>query len=378
MLTEIRLETKLSGGVIMSAEAQTKLVHRDNNFDFLRVTAALLVIYGHSQALLGIPYSRLWGTPISAMGVVIFFALSGYLVTESWQRDPRLRHFFLKRSLRIFPGLIVCVIATACLLGPSVTRLSLSDYFSNPHFARYFTNIVLWTRYNLPAVFENNVYKHAVNGSLWSLPAEFFCYIAVGAMGLGHRRLHPVVVSAAALAVCLTGGYLMLAYHGPQIVFYATDVAQATSVMPFFMVGAVYCALKDRIPFRLDLALVLAFSLFAIEGLGLGLALLALSWVVIPYMVLAFGTQSTPVLRRFGRFGDLSYGLYLYSFPIQQLLVYVNKTAITPGSLTISTTLLAGTCAFASWHLIEKNALRLKPSSKPVLTLVADRSNKAA
>ena len=83
--------------------------HRENNFDFVRCLAAFLVIWGHSAALLELPVTSMWGVSISEIGVMIFFSVSGYLITESWQRDPRLLPFFLKRGLRIFPALIGCV-----------------------------------------------------------------------------------------------------------------------------------------------------------------------------------------------------------------------------------------------------------------------------
>ena len=105
---------------------------------------------------------------ILTVGVMIFFSISGYLITESWQWNPKLVAFFVKRALRIFPALIVCVSVTACIIGAAATNLSLRDYFSHPAFPLYFRNIALLISYFLPGVFEDNIYKNAVNGSLWT------------------------------------------------------------------------------------------------------------------------------------------------------------------------------------------------------------------
>jgi peptidoglycan/LPS O-acetylase OafA/YrhL len=134
---------------------------RDNNFDFLRQFAAFCVIVGHSQSL------------VSTFGVQIFFAVSGFLVTESWLRGPKIGSFLKKRTSRIFPGLMVCILLTALVMGPLLTRLPVGEYFDHPGTLLYLKNIFLSPVYFLPGLFEGNTYPNAVNGSLWSLPVEF-------------------------------------------------------------------------------------------------------------------------------------------------------------------------------------------------------------
>ena len=336
--------------------------HDENNFDFLRHLAAFLVIYGHSLALLGLPYQRLWGTPVSVLGVLMFFSLSGYLVTQSWQRDPRLVAFFIKRALRIFPALTACVIFTACLLGPIFTRISVCEYIWNPHFAEYFENLILLIRYNLPGVFESNIYPNAMNGSLWTLPVEFLCYIVVSALAFGRRPLRFTTVALAGIVICTCSAWLA-AYTGPQIVLWGTDVPQAASLMPFFFVGSFFFVAKGLVPLRLDVAIVAIFALFAVEGLGLGNLLTFSSWLAVPYIVITFGLAATAVLRRFGRFGDFSYGMYLYAFPIQQSIVHLFKNDVGFYTLVVLTTAGSAACACLSWHLVEKRALMMKPAS---------------
>lgn len=146
-----------------------------------------MVLYGHSFVLLGLrePLFMSW-LPLGPLGVFIFFTISGYLVSESWDRDPHLLRFFQRRLLRILPGLAVCVLLTVGVLGPLLTTLPLADYFSNPHTLGYLRTIGLYITYYLPGVFDGNRYPNAVNGSLWSLPVEFLMYIVVALVGVLH------------------------------------------------------------------------------------------------------------------------------------------------------------------------------------------------
>lgn len=334
--------------------------HRDNNFDFLRQFAAFLVILGHSQSLVGVGQYGLWGHGIATIGVLIFFGLSGYLVTMSWMRDPSYLSFFVKRSLRIFPALALCVVLSAVVLGPLLTTLSLSEYFSNPVFDMYFSNIMLLPRYSLPGVFSDNIYPHAVNGSLWSLPVEYACYMLIALVAIGRSSINAAAVAVMTLALYGTYRWYTDIYDGPQIVIWGSDLGQSASIMPFFMVSALLCILRDKIPFRWDLAAACVVILVVLEHYVPAIPVHQVTWIFVPYIVLTIGWASTPVLRRFGRFGDPSYGMYLYAFPVQQTLVYVSDNQIGFVALTVWTTILSAILGMLSWRLLEKPALTLK------------------
>ena len=336
--------------------------HRSNNFDFVRHLAAFLVICGHCQALLGLPQTPLWGNHISSVGVMIFFSLSGYLVTASWDREPDLIRFFIKRSLRIFPALIVCVLACAFILGPALSRLPLNEYFEHPFTYRYLSNIWLYIQYHLPGIFESNPLPHAVNGSLWSLPVEFLCYIAVAFLSLGALRYRTTRVMIFCAALTAAALYLVTIYKGPQLVLYATDVASASSVMPFFFIGSLIYLF--RIPLRLDFALVAVFGLFALNIIWPNRPTMLGLWIMLPYVTLAFGRSQTPILRRWGRFGDFSYGMYLYSFPVGQALIVLYKPVLGTGGFILATTAVSVAIAATSWHVVEKRALQLKQKTR--------------
>jgi peptidoglycan/LPS O-acetylase OafA/YrhL len=158
--------------------------HRDNNFDAVRLIAALAVVVGHAWPLTGLSHPpRLGGVPIFTLAVFVFFSLSGYLVGTSWRHDPRVLPFLARRASRIFPALIVVIVLTTFLIGPIATRLALNDYFTSSQTWTYLTNVTLVASYDLPGVFDANP-RPVVNGALWTLGPEFLCYLAVMILGL--------------------------------------------------------------------------------------------------------------------------------------------------------------------------------------------------
>ena len=332
--------------------------HR-NNLDALRVFAALMVIHGHGWVLAGAGGSGLWSVPFGRVGLDVFFSISGYLVTASWGRSPRLPSFLAKRALRIFPGLIACVLLTVVVLGPLMTTLlTLRDYAAAPETARYLGNIALLNELFLPGVFTGLRERGAVNGSLWSLLPEFVCYLTVPLFALVAARWR---VAALAVAAILCGGAGLAMFYGeagPRIVYlYHLDLRYALVEVPFFLIGAALRRLDQRFGDRLwraDLCLIF-FSLNYLISAYLGWWNIPFEWFTLPYMVLAFGRMAMPVIRRAARFGDLSYGLYLYAFPVQQAVLALWPGANDPVLLCAALTV---PLALFSWHVIERPALR--------------------
>lgn len=161
-------------------------VDRRNNFDALRLVASLAVVAGHAWPLTGVSAApRLGGHLVHHDAVYVFFAISGFLITTSWFRSPHPLRYLRNRALRIFPALVLVVIATVFVIGPLVT--SSPDYLGEPATWSYLGNIALVAQYELPGVFQANPVT-AVNGSLWTLGAEFACYLGVLAVGLLLRR----------------------------------------------------------------------------------------------------------------------------------------------------------------------------------------------
>ena len=332
-----------------------------NNFDFLRCMAATMVIYGHGWNLSGGAGPGLWGVPFARVGLDVFFAISGYLVTGSWQRAPRLGRFLANRSLRIFPGLVACVMATAFVLGPLATTLPFAEYFRDGRTWSYLRNIALYQQLRLPGVFEGLREGAAVNGSLWSLFPEFLCYLTVPAFALLPRRGRLLALLLGGAACGTLGLWLFEGYGGQSFHIYSADIKYMLVQVPFFFVGGMLRLLEDErgdALYRADLALV-CFTLDYGVSSWVSWRCIPLEWLTTPYMVITFGRLSAPVLRRVSRWGDCSYGLYLYAFPVQQAVLQWwpgNPYPIwTCFVLTVPLALL-------SWYLVERPALDLKLS----------------
>jgi peptidoglycan/LPS O-acetylase OafA/YrhL len=258
------------------------------------------------------------------------------------------------------------------VLGPWLTTLDIATYWRNEHTLGYFTNMALYMTYHLPGVFAHNKLPHAVNGSLWSLPVEFFMYLLLAILGLcaawfqKTKSDDQTIQVPSKLSQWLTGiatiGFMGLAAlwalpNSEAWVVYRTDLRQIPFCGVYFMVGASLFQFKLHKYFTLSnvvLALVLWLCLSPEPKLfAMG------SWVVIPFVVLAFGLAQHPWLSTWHA-RDYSYGIYIYAFPIQQTWVYFLPQMQLPTYL-LCTFLTTLALAALSWHFVEKPALKLKP-----------------
>jgi len=182
------------------------LLFQNNNFNFIRVVAAALVIITHTYVLvgLGIGHDFLYqltqeDMSVSILGLRAFFVISGFLIAQSMERSSTYKSFFIKRVLRIFPGLMACLLVTILILGAAFTNTTLFDYFSRSTTWHYLYNIFLFKiQFMIPTVFENN-FDPTVNGSIWTLAYEFSYYILVMCL----HRLGMFTKKWMALVVCM-------------------------------------------------------------------------------------------------------------------------------------------------------------------------------
>src|SRR5215470_3554312 len=169
---------------------------RQNNFDALRLLAAISVIFSHSFLIAEGTQNNerlivLTGNQsiLGLTGVFVFFAISGFLVTQSFEQTANPLHYLAKRALRIFPGLFVATLMSAFILSPLVTTLPLGAYLSRPEPYTYVLGNTLLdqTVHELPGVsFVDNPVGHEINGSLWTLRLEFTMYLMVLVLGLAR------------------------------------------------------------------------------------------------------------------------------------------------------------------------------------------------
>ncbi|WP_221391356.1 acyltransferase [Dyadobacter sp. NIV53] len=346
-----------------------------NNFHFLRFVAAVLVIFGHSYPLAGFEQadyiqeitSGLF--PSAHIGVCIFFSISGYLIAKSLVQSKNYFHFFWKRLVRIMPGLIVAVLFTIFVIGPLATSLTLSEYFTNPATYAYAKVIKLFPEYNdsLPGVFKT-LPSMLINGSLWTLAYEVSCYmISLAAyIVLGKR------IKFAALFVFLSlwGSFFLwhdylINYHVP-IRFIHLNLSDLLDFGLYFLAGSLLYFFSNLVQYNW----ILLISLFAVFMLSYFMSskwdiipLKSIVWVryiFLPYAIIFFGFQKGR-LNHFGSSGDISYGLYIYSFPLQQLIVlYFGAGNISIAEMFLYSFGLTLPFAWFSWRYVEAPGLRLK------------------
>ena len=328
---------------------------RKNSFDIVRFTAATMVVLSHSYALVGLIQPHIGNVSLGGFSVWVFFILSGFLISFSWKQYPRFNVFMAKRSLRIFPGLIVAIIVTILMMG-LVSSLRYRDYITHPETVSYFNNVLLLrTQYSLPGVFTNNIYPSAVNGSLWTLAYEFFMYFAVAVLGvfslLKKRRVEYVWVILLLLNILSVIKPGALSFS----IFYLDMQLVAQMGLMFF--SGVLLQIYDKKIIYKNAYWLVSLLLFFIGATLLPSLTAPLGGILLAYGIVGFAKK--PYFYKFGKYGDFSYGLYVYSFPVQQLVWYFTKTTspIKMFALSFSVSLFLGV---VSWYLVESRFIKLK------------------
>lgn len=287
-------------------------VMRANNFDALRLAGALGVLWSHMFLLTGQTQPR---TPIGGnyglISVLMFFSISGYLVSLSWQRDPHAGRFLARRALRILPGVAVALL----VMYAAVNLLGLSGFPANPY--------------------------HQLNESLWTIPLEIYCYIFLAGILIAAKR------AGAWMAWLMLGGVVIGRAFDAYVALFSYGLFFAVGVLvadygilkrPVVMVGM----------FILAMGFVVAQDFLFVRAL------------LLPLAVIYIGRQSWPIMRSAGKFGDLSYGIYIYAWPVQQITVAYLPDA--PFILLLSISVAVTTAlAWLSWRFVEKPALAFKP-----------------
>lgn len=324
---------------------------RDNNFDIMRFIAATFVIISHSFPLSGSkiePFAIFTKgqETFGGLGVAIFFVMSGFLISQSYERNPNIIAFLKARILRIFPALVVVTFVAAFMLGPMVTTLSINNYFmeKQPYIYFWQTATLYTIHYHLPGVFQNNAYVGAVNGSLWTLPYEFSFYLIVGSIGMIRILKNKEFIFFFFLVVLA-----LSATNNVDIKF---------KLFSYFGAGIFINAFRDYIPLSKKYVVLCFLLLTGTIYFGKGFS--NLFPICGSYLIMYFIYSPDIKLNKFGKYGDCSYGLYVYAFPIQQLVTYWydgRMSVLKNFSLSFFLTFII---AMASWHLVEKHFLKLK------------------
>lgn len=326
---------------------------RENNFGALRWIAALAVILAHAYGLrqeTGL-YQRVTGLDLGWSAVVVFFTLSGFLICRSAGRRGPLA-FWKARLLRIFPGLVVCTTLTAAALA-AVTTLPLADYAVAPQTLRFAlgSGTLVSTEYALPGVFAGHPVPLA-NGSLWTLRYELLCYALIFGLAEAARllRLPLPRILPACIALCLAGRAALAATdHAPVQAANLLELFLPFCIGAWFAVRGAPAPRPGLVALAVVAAIVLAPTPLRAPAAAAAIALATLA--------IAFWRNAA--LRAASRLPDYSYGIYIYAYPIQQVVLGLVPGAHPLVQALASAVLVIGPAAL-SWHLIEKPALNLK------------------
>jgi peptidoglycan/LPS O-acetylase OafA/YrhL len=341
---------------------------RDNNFNLIRIVAALAVLITHSFALAigksdAEPFVKIIGMSMGSIAVDVFFITSGFLVTASLLKRKSIGRFIWARGLRIFPALLVMSLLSVFALGPFFTSMDLFAYFSDSRTYIYLAkSLTLFDGVadQLPGVFEGNPYKSIVNGSLWTMPYEVKMYAVLAvawlALGVAGEFRYKIFEFSIVLYALLSGIYVIVGH------FYSHAVSNSAHLSFMFFTGAAFYILKDRIYlsrlrfFSFFFAVVLASVISVLVGVNH--IFYVIYNISISYIVIFLAFIPRGVVRKYNVMGDYSYGVYIYAFPVQQSIA-----ALIPG-VSVSELLLISfgltlILAVMSWHIFEKHSLSL-------------------
>jgi peptidoglycan/LPS O-acetylase OafA/YrhL len=352
-----------------------RIASRDNHLDLLRLVAVFTFIASHYFALrdgdnIREPFLRLTGySNLGKPALYALFSISGLLGAHSLLASPSTLRYLWNRALRILPALWACVAFCALVVGLAMTHVPLRQYLTSRQTLHFLGNAVLIpNHYELPGVFTQYAYgdpRAAINGSLWSVPVGALMFLALSALCLLRLLKRKPVIWFATLACLLA----WLAYEfgyvaqvpGTLLFRHRIWVEFVPHLGFFFFAGALAYLYRDRIvPHVLVfLACLLAIGLTLHARMGYTVLTLCL-----PYLVLYAAFARIPLLgaplRSINRFGDFAYGVFLYGWPVQQLLIACVGHRLPPAVHIALAGLGALVLAILSWHLIERPLRRLR------------------
>jgi len=339
----------------------------NNNFNFLRLLCAIFVVITHSYPLTGaserdlletISEKQVW---FSAIGVNALFIISGYLIFQSLCRSNSLIGYYLKRLLRIFPALFVVLLITLAFVF-LVYQGDFNAFIHDPSVRSYFpNNFFLYNmQYDISGIFEKNPLPNMINGSLWTIAYEFTLYLILSLLFFFNLITKRIVVSLLFFLMLIGRLFFTLntaKFHGVLNATYFYDFAL------YFFSGSFLAAVGFELWGKKRLLSLSALLLLAISIIGHVYSITA--YFLMPVLVISAGLDNYKSLNAIvTKIGDLSYGIYIYSFMIMQFLMHFFKLGTI--SLMLWGLIISFLFALFSWHCVEKRALDFKSSLKSI------------
>lgn len=325
-----------------------------NNFDGVRIALALIVVFAHLAALTQAAdfkyFEVIFGSNFAVKG---FFAISGFLVTKSYLSSRSTLEYAEKRIRRIYPAYTTAIVL--CLvIGFFATTLNTSDFLKSPQTLKYILANLTFLNFlqpTLPAVFETNP-TQALNGALWTIKVEVMLYFCIPALIYFFKRVGSSTTTVVIFFLSVAWVYFFtFHYSGSK----GEEIArQFPGQLSYFALGAFFAVNEKAIANIRVIALVSLLALFMTNNPLAKLIIdpIAYSSIVIYLSIAAFKSLNL------GKYGDISYGIYLYHFPIIQVLIFLGAFEANVWIGLISTFVITLITALASWHFIEKKLLK--------------------
>ncbi len=386
----------LEGAHVGLSTIEQSLSAKRNSLNFLRLILALAVVFSHSITLGNFGSEWILGkTTLGTVAVYGFFGISGYLIAGSAARNNAGRYLW-QRFLRIFPAFWICLLVTAFVFGtiawfhmnPRLSRgCGFHCYLTEPNgpFGYLIHNFSLQVNQaNIARTVPGGIFSFGWNASLWTLEFEFLCYLLIAALavlGLLQRRWLVALIAAIAWVAevvivstpALAGKFafpLFDKWDRIQIGGLKLETMRLFVLVPIFLSGSLLYLYREKIPDSGTVALGATVLVLAglVVPVGQGPPLIELTSLDLTAVFLAYPLIWLGIHLPFptvGAVNDYSYGIYIYAFPIQQLLVMwgVNKWGYWP--YTLLSVAVVVPFAVGSWWLIEKHALKLKGLKVP-------------
>ena len=337
-------------------------IRQANNFDLLRILFAWFVIVSHAYVLNGDgatdPLFELTQQTFlfSFIGVKGFFIISGYLIFKSMMVSTSIFEYLVKRVLRIFPALAVVLIITLVAVY-FVYPTNLPPFFSNKEVYAYFLgNVILFKPHFFISGIFSGLPSSAINGSLWTIEYEFFFYLFILFFFFIRSQKKQLIIALSVVVVLFLVVRLFFYDWTVQTHFFI-PVEPLFDLGPYFLMGSLFsCFDFDSMPAKNVIAAFLFVTLAVSVYCKVGHTVV---YFTLPFLVIYVGKQTSKVATWVhASIGDPSYGIYLYAFPLQQLLIYWYRPSTL--ILFIASTIGAFIFGYLSWIFIEKKALALK------------------
>lgn len=336
-------------------------MNKNNNFDFLRFLFAIFVVISHCYQLSGGSETSQWiyqntngQIVLARIGLDGFFVISGFFIFQSLQRSKSLLNYYKKRFLRLFPALFVVLLMTL-LLAPFVYKGTVPIYENLEVYTYLPYNLSLYNfQPVINGIFDTNPY-HSINGSLWTIRYEFSLYIALSLLYLfrNDKRIVKVLLVVCFVVFLILYNFYLGSFAGSKI--FGMLGYEILDLGTFFICGSVLAVFgfgKIKSKWLLLIAiLILAVSIY-LNFYSV------VKHIILPVIILCIGFMPLPFFSNFGKIGDMSYGIYIYSFPVQQTLMYFFAFGLY--QLMFWSIIISILSGFLSWHLIEKKALKYK------------------